>query len=232
MPAKFTYILVDLLCIIFPLLFSFHPKIMFFKQWKYFLLPMLLTATFFIGWDILFTYWGVWSFNPDYVLGFYFFNLPLEELFFFICIPYACVFTYDSVKLFFDISTINGEAHVFSVILIAILVIIGVLNFPRLYTSTSFLLLSLLLAILTYRRVKYMAAFYISFLLILIPFFISNGILTGSFIDQPVVLYNNKYNLGIRMFTIPLEDTFYGMLLMLMNVWLYELLFERTKVSS
>ena len=52
--------------------------------------------------------------------------------------------------------------------------------------------------------------FYISFLFILIPFIAINGILTGSYIDGEVVWYNNDENLGIRLFTIPIEDFAYG----------------------
>jgi lycopene cyclase domain-containing protein len=49
----------------------------------------------------------------------------------------------------------------------------------------------------------------------LIPFFIVNGILTGSFIDEPVVWYNNDENLGIRLFTIPVEDSVYAFTMIL-----------------
>ena len=52
----------------------------------------------------------------------------------------------------------------------------------------------------------------------LIPFFIVNGILTGSMIENEVVWYNNSENLNIRLFTIPVEDTFYAFSLILTNL--------------
>jgi len=66
--------------------------------------------------------------------------------------------------------------------------------------------------------------FYISYLVILIPFAIVNGILTGSFIDDPVVWYNNAENLGIRFFTIPVEDFGYAFSMLYFSVFLIELL--------
>ena len=44
-----------------------------------------------------------------------------------------------------------------------------------------------------------------------IPFLIVNGLLTSI----PVVLYNDAENLGIRIYTIPVEDVFYGYALLL-----------------
>ena len=65
-----------------------------------------------------------------------------------------------------------------------------------------------------------MPGYYITFLLILIPFFIVNALLTGSFIESEVVWYNDNENLGIRVFTIPIEDFGYAFSLMLFNLLL------------
>ena len=222
MPTKYTYLLVDFFCFVFPFVLSFHPKSKFHKQLKHFVLPCLLNASFFIIWDMLFTHLQVWSFNPKYVLGIYFFNLPIEEILFFICIPYACVFTYHLIKLFLDVSKYNKQVLFLSWILILFLLVTAASNIHKLYTSVTFMLMAICSGWLVFKKVTFLANFYLTYLFILLPFFMSNGILTGSFINEPVVIYNDAQNLGIRMFTIPFEDTFYGMLLMLLNVTLLE----------
>jgi lycopene cyclase domain-containing protein len=94
---------------------------------------------------------------------------------------------------------------------------------------TFWLLAAFLLLNLFYWRSTFMGRFYVAYLVAVIPFFMVNGVLTGSFIEEQVVWYNNKENLGVRMFTIPFEDLFYGMLLILMNVTIYEKLKARFK---
>jgi lycopene cyclase domain-containing protein len=61
----------------------------------------------------------------------------------------------------------------------------------------------------------------------LIPFFIVNGILTGSFIEVPIVSYDNLENLGIRLFTIPIEDIGYAFSMLFGNLMIFETLKKR-----
>ena len=69
------------------------------------------------------------------------------------------------------------------------------------------------------------------FILIIIPFLIINGALTGLFFDQTVVWYNNKEILGLRIFTIPVEDAFYAHQLILLNLMFYKKYsFSNTKI--
>lgn len=217
-----TYITIDFFCILFPFIFSFHPKINFYKKWKSFFTANFIAASFFIIWDIIFTYKGVWSFNNKYITGVYFFNLPIEEVLFFFCIPYACVFTYYCITLFSPQFVKEDTLRKFNYIFIVGLLSTAVFNLEKLYTSVTFILLALFLLFLQYKKFNHFAIFYKTFLIILLPFFISNGILTGSFLDEPVVSYNDFYNLGIRMITIPFEDTFYGMFLILLTVYFFE----------
>jgi len=222
MRDQYTYLLVDLFCFVFPFAFSFHPRFRFITQWKYFTVPCLTAAAIFLVWDAIFTHIGVWSFNPNRVLGVYVYNMPLEECLFFIAIPYACVFTYYCVDRYINLTAYRRAASALTILLILFLTLVGATHLQQLYTSVTFLLLAAFLTVLLVQRAAYLATFYLSFIIILLPFFISNGILTGSFIQEPVVLYNDSQNLGIRMFTIPFEDTFYGMLLLLLNISGYE----------
>src|SRR5688572_1798193 len=92
------YLILNLAALAVPFVFSFHPRLKFVSEWKFFFPAVVLTGSVFIAWDILFTGMGVWSFNPEYLLGRYFMGLPLEEYLFFICIPFASVFTFHSFR--------------------------------------------------------------------------------------------------------------------------------------
>ena len=49
-----------------------------------------------------------------------------------------------------------------------------------------------------------------------------NGILTGTGINEEVVWYNAEHFMGFRLLTVPVEDFFYGFLLILLNVIVFE----------
>ncbi|HET6227525.1 MAG TPA: lycopene cyclase domain-containing protein [Bacteroidia bacterium] len=221
--SKYLYLTLDLLSFAFPFLFSFYSKANFSKKWKYVWVAILLPAVLFIAWDEYFTQLGVWGFNEKYLSGIYIGSLPLEEVLFFICIPYACVFTYEALNYLFKKDYLAPYQKIISVILTVSTLLLGFININKWYTCTTFFGLSVYLLILQYiLKSTFLSRFYFAYLFILIPFFVVNGILTGTLIDDPVVWYNNTENLAVRIGTIPVEDIFYGMLLILMNVSIFE----------
>jgi lycopene cyclase domain-containing protein len=229
---NFTYLAVNLAAVLVPFIFSFHPKIRFDKNFIYFAKSNFVVSILFIAWDIIFTDWKVWSFNPNYLTRLYIFNLPVEEVLFFIFIPFACVFTYHCIiKLYLKDRVIPAESTI-TPALILLLLLFGTIFIDRLYTSFTFILLAAALFCLKYiLKVKWLGGFYLVYSVLIIPFFIVNGILTGTGPDAPVVSYNNTENMGIRLLTIPVEDIFYGMLLILLNVSLYRFLKHRNNES-
>jgi lycopene cyclase domain-containing protein len=107
--------------------------------------------------------------------------------------------------------------------LIFLLLVFGGYFINNLYTGVTFMITGLFLALIMLKlRTRFMGRFYFAFIVILLPFLIVNGILTGSFIDEPVVWYNNEENLGIRLGTIPVEDVVYGMLMVLLPITIAE----------
>jgi lycopene cyclase domain-containing protein len=220
---KYLYLAIDFFSILFPFIFSFYPKYNFSKKWRYLWLAILLPAIFFILWDEWFTQMGVWGFNPRYLTGIRVSSLPIEEILFFICIPYACVFTYEAVNYLITWRMSRKQQDLITDILAGLLFLLGVIFFDRWYPSVTFILASIYLNLHRWVwKSDHLGKFYVAFIFILIPFFIVNGILTGTGIEEQVVWYNDAENLGIRMATIPVEDTFYGMLLLLMNISLFE----------
>ena len=92
------YLLINVFSVAIPLLFSFHKRLNFVAEWKYVLPAIFIALVPFIFWDVLFTRSGIWGFNGVYLLGIDLIHLPLEEWLFFICIPYACLFTHHSLQ--------------------------------------------------------------------------------------------------------------------------------------
>lgn len=217
------YLWLNIGSIAVPLLYSFHPKLQLYKKFHWLLLSLMLTMGVFIPWDVIFTINGVWGFNSDYFLGFEIFSLPLEEWLFFICIPFACVFTHYALLLYFPNLKLNKVAtKAISISLVLILFILALANYDKWYTLVNFSL-AIPLTWLVYKyNPQLLQHFFLTFLVMLIPFFIVNGVLTGSWIDNQVVWYNDAENLGIRMGTIPVEDSIYAYSMILMNLYYYE----------
>jgi lycopene cyclase domain-containing protein len=227
---KYLYLSLDLLTLLLPLLFSFYPKASFAKKWKNLWVAILIPGIVFIIWDEWFTRLGVWGFNERYLTGVTFASLPIEEVLFFICIPYACVFVYEVSNYLIKRDYLLRSQRAISLSLILVSTLVGLLHSDKWYTATTFLALAACLVALEFVwKAGFLGRFYLSYLFILLPFFIVNGILTGSFVEEPVVWYNNSENLGLRIGTIPVEDIFYGMLLTMTNVSILEWL-QQNKV--
>ena len=224
---KFLYLLVDFFTVIIPFLFSFHPKIKFYKTFKQFFIATIIVAFAFIIWDDTFTELGVWSFNPQYVIGIYFLNLPVEEILFFICIPFSCVFTFFCLDKFYNLGWSDKTEKRFVAILFVILMIAALFYGERLYTSITFITTAFVCVFLKFIfRVTWFGKAISVYAILLVPFIIVNGILTGSGLPHPVVSYNSEEIMNIRLFTIPFEDVFYGLELFLLNLAIYKWLLK------
>lgn len=215
---KYYYLLINFFSILIPFLLSFDNKIRFYKEWKFLLPALMLGGIVFLIWDHYFVIHQVWSFNPNYITGIYIAELPVEEILFFLTIPYACVFVYANFKIRFPhINNHNFSKYVL-VILLIFSVVIVILFYNCIYTLITFTLLIILCIYFLKKERIYLNTFFISYVVCLIPFAIVNGLLTSI----PIVLYNNMENVDFRWGTIPFEDSFYMLALLLLDVELFE----------
>ena len=219
---SYYYLLIDFFTIIIPLLFSFESRIRFQEKLKSYLPAIFFSGLIFLIWDHYFTLNHIWGFNPKYLTGISFYALPLEEILFFFCIPYACLFSYEVVKYFLEKRTFSSFAYkssqIISIVLILFALTMSLIFHDKAYTLSTFSSLTVLLSINLILKSKFLANFFLSYTILLIPFFIVNGLLTGTGLSEPIVWYNDSENIGIRVLSIPVEDIFYGMLLILLSL--------------
>jgi len=220
---QYTYLLINFFTVIVCFIFSFHHKIKFNRHFKAFILASSIVALFFIIWDIWFTKIGVWWFNDKYLLGLRIVNLPIEEILFFICIPFSCIFTYFCLDKFFRLDWKPEMEKIFVIFSILTLIILALYCNNRIYPFMTFLTTAISLFVLYFilnaRWIGKASFIY----LILMPGFLGvNGILTGTGLDSPIVNYNPEHFLGIRILTIPIEDTVYGYEMILWNIFLFQ----------
>lgn len=227
MKSKYLYLAINALSFGIPFLFSLLPAFGFVRKWKYIWPAILANAVFFILWDVAFAAAGVWGFNERYITGLRVLSIPVEEIMFFICIPYACLFTYFALNQLIEKDHLFPHQELITSLLIVLLLIAGVYNIHRAYAATVFLATGLFLAYSMLKlRMRFMGRFYVAFAALLIPFFVVNGYLTGLFTDEPVVWYNHEEILGIRIGTIPVEDAIYAMLMIVIPITICEKLEE------
>ena len=203
------YTIINLLVILPVLALSFDKKVHFYSYFKPLFKSIVLVGTLFLLWDYVFTLHGVWGFNPKYLSGIYFFNLPLGEVLFFVTVPYACLFIdacyheYIGVKM-------NKWVILSMITIYLILYLLFVQDNFGWYSLSNLFYFTILIFSMYINHPKLLYSFFPSFLISLVPFFIVNGILTGTGLEEEIVWYRENQFSGVRMFTIPYEDILYS----------------------
>lgn len=209
--------------ILFPFLLSFDSNVSFWKKWVPLGKATVIVAFFFIVWDIAFTYLGVWGFNATYHMGIVIAGLPVEEWMWFFTIPYCCIFIYECLNFYVKRDPLLKIEKYVTWALIIFFLVVGIWRWDHLYTSLTFFSAALITIYhITYRpaaeRSRFLAAWLVSF----IPFYLVNGVLTGAYTDQPVVVYSSTEFVGFRWGTIPMDDGIYLYVMLLWLIMLYE----------
>ncbi len=206
-----------------PLALSFDKKVAFYKSWPYLFAGIAVNATLFILWDGWFARTGVWGFNNTYVWPIRFNDLPIEEWSFFVVVPYSSVFIYACLKAYLPNEPFKNTKHNITLFFMMLTFVLALFNGAKTYTFYNCLIASVLLLVhYLFIKSTWMGYFWLAFLVHLVPFFIINGVLTGATTAEPVVWYNPTKILGIRLYTIPVEDTIYALTCLLLPITIME----------
>lgn len=214
------YLLINILIILVPCILSFEKNLKFYTKFPFYLFSISIVSTAYIIWDSIATQRGDWGFNPEYLNGLYFFSLPIEEILFFITVPYSCIFIYETIVFYIKDQKININKY-FIILPIAALLLNAYFFLEQSYTFTvSFYAASFfLISILFFDTLVLSRNFWITILISFVPFFIVNYILTS----VPIVTYNSEAIWDIRITTIPAEDFIYSFSMISLWILFYEL---------
>jgi lycopene cyclase domain-containing protein len=207
---------------------SFDRRVAFYRNYRYLFPAILCMMLVFVPWDMAFVAAKIWGFDARYVSGVAIGNLPIEEWLFFPVVSYACLFIYECLGYYVSRNPLE-RWHRPILVGIAILgLALALTHLPRLYTSLKVGTASVaILGVLYLLRPSYLARFLLTYLVSWVPFLLMNGILTGAFIDGQVVWYAPAHILGLRIGTIPVEDAYYNLMMLLTTTVVYEALKSR-----
>ncbi len=216
---KCEYLLLNLLIVLGPLVMSFEKQMRFVEKWRYAFAAITITAAPYLVWDALVTE-RHWWFNPNYTFDARLANLPLEECLFFFTVPFAALFMWETIKFYFPLRKSRAAQSLRYLLWLGIP--LGFFLFARGKEYTGLMLIALgssaILDVLLRTELFAQTRLVLYLLGLTIVTLIFNGYLTA----RPVVLYNEQYQLGVRLGTIPIEDFGYGFSLVLLVTILYE----------
>jgi lycopene cyclase domain-containing protein len=204
-----------MLILIFPLLFSFKWVFPYYKNYKPLGLSILIVGGGYILWDILVTYRGDWAFNKDFLIGLKIAGLPIEEILFFIVVPYSCIFIYENLNHFFNDKKIFFNKNIYY-IFTAFFLVLGVIFYHQEYTILAMFSVAFFFFVTTtwFPDLLQSRNYWIYIIISFGAFIIFNYLLTSI----PIVTYNPDAIWGGtvndiwkgRIITIPYEDFFYN----------------------
>lgn len=223
------YMIINLLALSFPLLFCWLPKVKYYRQIFRLLGAFITVGGVYLFWDVLATHYGDWGFSARYVGHLHILGLPLEEILFFLFIPFSSIFIYENLVCRFPDKKIPFPGWLGVSLGIGSLLVSGVF-FHQNYTRTVFIFLGLFFFIAPSmdRDMLESLHFWMFMAITYLPFFIVNYFLTA----PPVVWYNPEAIWGIRVTTIPLEDFVYSFSMLGFYLLVYRLLGRKREILA
>ncbi len=230
---QFEYLIFNIIVFSGPFVFGLLKPFYFVHRWMYTLISIIVVGIPFIIWDAIVT--GThWMFNDQYIIGLKYFNLPVEEWLFFVTVPFACMYTWEMISQ----RSTDKQIDIMKPIRkwLYVLPVPGMLLFISGLEYTGLVFIFLAIAILVDALLGTDLILQKRFLIYVAMIFGFTLLFNGFLTWRPVVLYGESYQIGLRIFTIPIEDFGYGLSLLYLNTSIFEKLksvnFSFTNVFS
>jgi lycopene cyclase domain-containing protein len=220
------YFILILIASAVPLALSFEPKVRFYRKFYALLPALMVTGLLFLCWDVVAVARGDWRFNEAFLLGPQLLGVPIEEILFFILVPYCCIFIYEVVCCFRRDRIWLIPSWYFALVVMALIWMASAFRGQG-YTFTVLALcaFSLVATSVVKPTILRSSNHWIFLAITYVPFILLNSALTSA----PVVIYNPRAIWGLRIATIPIEDFFYSYALLSINFLIYQFLLDSSR---
>ncbi len=220
----YIFLYLNLFLFLIPFALSADKKSFAISTIRSFVIPSFIITVIFSETGVFFAGLKVWLFNPEFLIGITYRNLPLEMYLFYFTSSFAGLGIYTYLNAKFPKNDLQKYSLSLSHLLLGIMVAILFFAYTKWYTATTFVLLFLLMLYIEYKnQLRFMYRFYRAFVVCLIPFYISFGVIC----NLPIISYNAAETIDVNFFKIPFENHFYMMGMLLLGVYFLEVLKSR-----
>ncbi|MEJ5993272.1 lycopene cyclase domain-containing protein [Pedobacter sp. Du54] len=218
------FLYLNVFLVLIPIALATDKKVFVKDNIRSVIIPSLIVTVIFSETGVFFAGLKVWTFNPVYLLGITYRQLPLEMYLFYFTSSFAGLGIYNYLNAKFPKNDLQKYSLSLSHLLLGIMVAILFFAYTKWYTATTFVLLFLLMLYIEYKnQLRFMYRFYRAFIVCLIPFYISYGILC----NVPIISYNAAETIDVNFLNIPFENYFYMMGMLLLGVYFMEVFKSR-----
>jgi len=221
---NYIFLLLNLFLFLIPLFFSFDKKAFPIEKLKSTIAATLIAGIIFSAIAIFFVIFKVWSFNPAYLVGVYYRELPLEQYLFSFTFSFAGLGIYHYLNAKFPNNHLQKFSLSVSNLMLGVCVAFLFFAYAKWYTVITFSVLFILLLYIEYlNKLRFMYRFYRAYVVCLIPFYICYGIIC----NWPIIQYQATETVKLKVSNIPLENHFYIMGMLLLAVYVSEFFEKR-----
>lgn len=182
-----------------------------------------------VVWSIALTleeFWiklGVITYNEEYILGYFFGSLPMEEVLFLLVFELIFLSIYvrslpSALTRFFER---YQKPFIWFMLLTALVLMVSFSS--RLFFMFHAIGLSLILAVhLVRKNTLWMPKFLAAYSLNLVVIFIAFALLSGTFTAEPIKIIQSEFSIPVKLAFVPIDWLFYHTLFSFILIWLFE----------